>query len=111
MAEPVFLLEQSMRPRMEAVIRADCRLRGYELHAVSARSNHIHVVVSTGDVDPDKVMETFKGYCTRELKAAGLKRRHWWTEGGSTRYINDATSLASAVRYVQGQDVSWRKVK
>ena len=112
MAEKPFLLKGPMRPRVEAVIRADCLRRGYELHAVSARSNHIHVVVSTGDVDPDKVMETFKVYCTRELKdATGGRRRHWWTEGGSTRYINDATSLAAAVCYVQGQDVSWRKIK
>ena len=55
--------------------------------------------------DPDDVMAQFKSWCTRRLKeyqgSLPQNRQHWWTEGGSKRYLNDDASLEAAVRYVK----------
>ena len=74
-----------------------CTIRNWQLHAVNARTNHVHVVV-TADRDPDEVMNQLKAWCSRKLSdAAGLTatvaakkagRRHWFTEGGDKEVID-----------------------
>ena len=81
-----------------------CDIRRWHLHAVNARTNHVHAVVTAG-IPPDKVMDQLKAWCTRRLNeydtARGAARReHWWTRHGSTRYINDVEYLQNAVQYV-----------
>ncbi|HEV3118489.1 MAG TPA: hypothetical protein VGY58_15675 [Gemmataceae bacterium] len=103
---------------MRATIAEHCRIRGWELHAVNCRTNHLHVVV-TADRDPDQVRAQFKAWCTRRLKELQAKRlkcsdaadvarqmrENWWAERGSRRFINDEGALEAAIRYVQdGQD-------
>ena len=111
MTEPELWLTPSMRPIVEATIEENCRHHGWTLHAASARSNHVHVVVSAGDVRPERVLNTFKAYCTRSLKRlpSMAGRTKWWTEDGSKGYLNTEDSLRQAILYVQGQDVSWIK--
>src|SRR5260370_41734958 len=46
MAEPAVLLTPEQRQIVEKTIADHCRIRGWTLHAVSARTNHIHVVVT-----------------------------------------------------------------
>src|ERR1700746_1828662 len=41
-------LDQSRRSSVENAIRETCAYRRWTLHAVNARTNHIHVVVSIG---------------------------------------------------------------
>jgi hypothetical protein len=47
-------------------------------------------------------MEDYKAYCTRRLREAGFEpeRRHWWTEGGSKRYLWKPEPLRASIRYV-----------
>jgi hypothetical protein len=96
---------------VEQTIADHCRIRGWHLHVVNCRSNHVHVVV-TAPVSPQKVEEQFKAWCTRRLKELERRRRdgsadrspirkHWWQERGSRRYINDEDGLAQAVIYVR----------
>jgi len=105
MKEPEFRLSAADRRTVEATIRAHCRVRTWDLHAVNARSNHVHVVVTAAGYPPQTVRDQFKAWCTRRLKAAGATRTRFWTEGGSCRWINREDDLGDAVRYViEAQD-------
>ena len=86
---------------MIATIRDHCAFRNWILHAVDARTNHVHVVVSAPGYAPETVREQLKAWCTRKLKQQGrLDRRDFWTEGGSLRWINSDDDLEAAIRYV-----------
>lgn len=112
MAEPAVILNQEQRALVEQTVRDHCRIRGWMLHAVRARTNHVHVVV-TADRDPDQVRDQFKAWCSRKLSdAAGLVRtvakkagrRHWFTEGGDSGVIDSEKYLVNAIKYVlEGQ--------
>lgn len=112
MAEPPVLLTPPQRSLVEQTVTDHCRVRGWGLHAVRARTNHVHVVV-TADRDPAQVRDQFKAWCSRKLSdAAGLTqwvaknagRRRWFTEGGDVEFIDDDEYLLNAVRYVlEGQ--------
>src|SRR5262249_7889148 len=62
MSEDACILDQTQRRLVEKTIADHCRIRGWDLHAVNCRSNHLHVVV-TADRDPDEVREQFKAWC------------------------------------------------
>src|SRR5437016_11356585 len=64
MNEPEVALTETQRQIVEATIRDHCRFRKWTLHAVNARSNHVHVVVSA-DIHPDQVMAQLKAWCSR----------------------------------------------
>jgi REP element-mobilizing transposase RayT len=103
------VLNPEQRRLVDQTIAKHCAVRGWHLHIVNCRSNHVHVVV-TAKAPPKVVRDEFKAWCTRHLKE--LQRRgnadpsqpvriNWWTEGGSTRWLNDEDSLAEAIRYVR----------
>jgi REP element-mobilizing transposase RayT len=106
-ANPVVLMP-AHRAIVEQTVTAHCRFRQWRLHAVNARTNHVHVVV-TADRDPNEIMEQLKAWCSRKLSdAAGLTdvvavkagRRRWFTEGGDTKSIHDELHLQNAIRYI-----------
>ena len=108
MVEGAVRLSPAQRAIVEETIADHCRIRKWTLHAMNARSNHVHVVV-TADLDPEEVMEQLKAWCSRRLSdAAGLTepvaakagRRHWFTEGGDKEIIENETYLENAIRYV-----------
>jgi REP element-mobilizing transposase RayT len=108
MAESAITLSAEQRAVVETTIRDHCRIRGWTLHAVNVRSNHVHVVV-TADRAPEEVMNPFKAWCSRKLSdqvglanpvARNAGRRRWWTEHGSTKWINDEEYLQEAIDYV-----------
>jgi len=101
--EPV-QLDASQRTVVSETIRKHCDLRQWTIHALNVRSNHIHLVAAA-DAAPEKVMSQLKSWCSRRLNEAAYadgscSRRKWWTEHGSTKWINDAIYLENAVRYV-----------
>lgn len=112
MAEPAVVLTDDQRTLAEDTIRDHCRIRGWTLHAVNARTNHVHVVV-TAERDPEEIMDQFKAWCSRKLsdqagltKAVAKKagRRHWFTEYGDKKRLEDEDALQNAIRYVlEGQ--------
>jgi REP element-mobilizing transposase RayT len=112
MVESAVVLSAEQRALVEQTVRDHCRIRKWLLHAASARTNHVHVVV-TADRDPAEVMNQFKAWCSRKLSdAAGLVgavakkagRRHWFTEGGDKELIDSEEYLTNAIRYVlEGQ--------
>ena len=106
MTEDACRLTVQQRDAVEQQIRETCRHRGWHLHAVNCRSNHVHVVVSAAETHPRKVRIDLKSWATRSLKQQfDGKREHWWAERGSIRYLYDDQSLEAAVMYVnEGQD-------
>ena len=97
--EPVCLTDEQ-RQLVEATVQAHCGLRGWTLHAVNVRTNHVHVVV-TADLPPDHVLIQFKAWCSRRLSdCVEAAPRAWWTKGGSTKWINDEAYLQNAIAYV-----------
>jgi REP element-mobilizing transposase RayT len=97
--EAPVLLDGEQRGVVEATIRAHCEFRGWQIHAVNARSNHVHVVV-TADVAPEAVMAQLKAWCSRRLNERGTPRDHWWTKHGGTKWINEEAYLQNAIGYV-----------
>jgi len=69
---------------------------------VNVRANHVHVVVSNSN-SPERMMDSFKGYATRALRAAGLAdpSQRPWSRHGSTKYLWADTHIATAVEYVE----------
>src|SRR5580704_16263495 len=46
MTEDACILDPQQRTLVEQTIADHCRIRGWQLHAVNCRSNHVHVVVT-----------------------------------------------------------------
>ena len=112
MTESACRLDDIERSLVEVTIAAHCRLRGWSLHAVNCRSNHLHVVVTAKDRHPDEVRDQLKAWTVRRLKELELERvldknhassarKKWWAERGSKRYLSDEDSLEAAIQYVR----------
>jgi len=100
MKEAEFRLSPEQRRTVETTIRDHCSIRNWTLHAVNARSNHVHVVVTAAKYRPETVRDQFKAWCTRKLKSLAGARSRFWTEGGSCRWMNRQDELESALIYV-----------
>jgi REP element-mobilizing transposase RayT len=94
-------LNEELRQIVMNTVREVCDYRGWKLHAVNCRSNHLHVVLSAPDVTPERVMSQLKSWCSRHLnERVGTKRREdWWTRHGSTLYLNSEAAVADKVDY------------
>jgi REP element-mobilizing transposase RayT len=108
MVEDAVELTTSQRDLIEETIRRHCTIRNWPMHAVNARTNHIHVIV-TANRDPDDVMGQLKAWCSRALSDAAeltkpvakeAGRRHWFTEGGGKEVIDNEEYLRNAIKYV-----------
>ncbi len=105
MSEDACRLGDEERAVVENQIRQTCRHRGWRLHAVNCRSNHVHVVMSAADTRPKKVRTDLKAWTTRSLKSRNPHRDNWWAERGSIRLLLDDDNLADAIQYVtEAQD-------
>jgi REP element-mobilizing transposase RayT len=116
MTEDACRLSDRQRGAVDRQIGETCRRRGWQLHAVNCRSNHVHVVVSAPDAAPKKIRSDLKAWATRCLKeqsrsrdgAAGgdAERENWWAQRGSIRFLYDEPSLEAPILYVtEGQDI------
>ena len=107
MTEDACWLNPEQREAVHQQIAETCFHRGWILHAVNYRTNHLHVVVAASG-SPRIVRSQLKAWCTRKLKglaqskeANGKTRENWWAERGSQRFINDDMSLEAAIVYVR----------
>ena len=98
---PPILLGRAQRNVVELAIQEVCEHRGYALHAVNARTNHVHSVVNAS-CKPEHVMDSFKAYATRKLREAGLLDQHVkpWARHGSTPYLWTEEQVERAIDYV-----------
>ena len=104
------LLNAAQRRSVEKAIREVCLYRGWILHALSVRTNHVHTVVAIGTLKPERALNAFKAYATRRMRADGnWKRSHSpWADKGSKRWLWNERSLQRAIDYVingQGEEL------
>jgi REP element-mobilizing transposase RayT len=91
-------------PRRQVTLDALCeiaRRKGWTLHAVHVRSNHVHLVVTAAGT-PERVMNDCKTAASRRLNKMfpGEQIRTRWTRHGSTRYLWTEEAVAEKVYYV-----------
>jgi REP element-mobilizing transposase RayT len=106
MTGPTLHLGVADRQIVERTVAEVCRHRRWRLYAVSARTEHVHVVL-TAPGRPERILEALKAWCTRRLREAARAEREAviWSRHGSTRYLWDHKSLEEAAAYVRyGQD-------
>lgn len=101
MNEAPLVLKLAERQIVDETIRRHCTIRNWPLHALNARSNHVHVIVTAPSYDPETVRDQFKSWCTRMLKPVLPGRSNFWTERGSCRWINCLDDLETVVTYVK----------
>jgi REP element-mobilizing transposase RayT len=94
-------LNARQRSVVEGTIREVCTYRRYGLRAINVRTNHVHLVVSAAS-RPEPILNTFKSYSTRALRAAGLlpPSTQVWARHGSTVYLWKEDDVSRAVAYV-----------
>ncbi len=106
MTENPILLDDDQRLRVEAVCRKHAAIRGWALHAVSVRSNHVHIVV-TADKPPELVRDQFKANATRVLRESpgAIDQEKVWARGGDCEIVDGETNLERVIQYVtEAQD-------
>ena len=89
------------REVVEDAIHHVCQRRGWKLHALNVRSNHVHAVLSA-EQRPEDVMIALKAWGTRFLADRSFRERRAriWAVHGSTRWIKTEASFDLAVNYV-----------
>jgi len=107
---PVYL-NAARRKAVETAIIEVCRRRGWTLLAINVRTNHFHVVVVTPGLKPDRALNAFKAYATKQMRENGcLTSEHSpRVDKGSERWLWNEMSVANACDYVvngQGCDLS-----
>ena len=100
-SEPV-TLRTADRVAVEAACLKHCNFRGWTLHAVNARTNHVHVVVSAY-AKPQVVRDQLKANCTQAIRAQTdpLNCERTWTKGGDCQVLFDEDDLFDAIDYVK----------
>ena len=95
------ILNLNQRKIVEHAIQEVCEQRKYALHAVNARSNHVHSVV-TALRRPEYVLNSFKAYATRKLRETNLLSESVkpWARHGSTPYLWTEEEMERAIDYV-----------
>ena len=78
-----------------------CAHRDWNLLAAHVRSNHVHVVVEA-EIRPERIMNEFKSYASRELNRLGIDEldRKRWSRHGSTRWLWTDDDVKQALQYV-----------
>jgi REP element-mobilizing transposase RayT len=101
LSEPPYQLDAPRRRVTRDALCEVCVRKGWTLHAVHARSNHVHVVVTAGG-QPERVMNDLKTAASLRLNKAfpAERARRRWTRHGSTRYLWTEEAVAEEVHYV-----------
>lgn len=101
MSQPPYHLDRDRRAAVLGALHGHCAHRGWSLLAVHVRTNHIHAIVEA-DVRPERVMNEFKSYASRELNRLDLdgSDRKRWARHGSTRWLWKDEDVREAIRYV-----------
>jgi REP element-mobilizing transposase RayT len=96
-----FLLNEIQRKSVEETVKEFCEHKNYQLHAVNARTNHVHAVISA-QTKPEPIINFLKSYSTRKLKELKLISNEVkpWSRGGSRRYLWKERHVSLAIEYV-----------
>ncbi len=106
MKEDPVLLSRIQQDKVEKVCHRHAEIRGWVLHAVSARSNHVHIAV-TADAAPIQVRDQFKANATRVLRQdpEAISNAKIWTRGADVDIVEDDDALERVILYItEAQD-------
>ena len=99
------MLDEAGRAAVLEAIRKHCGYRSWNLLAAHVRTNHVHVVVEA-EARPERIMNEFKSYASRELNGLGPHgpNHKRWARHGSTRWLWKDEDVRHALQYViEGQ--------
>jgi len=107
---PPITLNAAQRQSVESAVRETCTVRHWLLHALNVRTNHVHSVVSIGEIDPDLALIALKANATRQMREDNcwLAENSPWVRKGSKRNLWNEKSIERAIDYVlygQGDDL------
>jgi len=99
-SSPAVILTREQRSVIDAAIREVCAFRGWQLHAIHVRTNHLHAAVTCAEA-PERVMNQWKSWSTRRLREQGLcdEGMKLWARHGSTQYLWYEAALLAAMNY------------
>ena len=109
---PVILLNHDQRQIVQAEIDLHCEYRQWRLWIANARTNHVHVVVTTPGYNGAKVRDQLKANCTRALRQHDQRfvDRPVWSVGGDWQCLATHDDLEQAILYAgEAQDRVDRK--
>ncbi|MBX7053380.1 MAG: transposase [Pyrinomonadaceae bacterium] len=91
-------LDGARRKSVENAIREVCQHRNWRLLAINVRTNHFHTVVVTPGLKPDRALNAFKSYATRNMRKSGCysDTKTPWVDKGSERWLWNEISVANA---------------
>ncbi|NJM54477.1 MAG: hypothetical protein HC846_14550 [Blastocatellia bacterium] len=95
-------LDAQRRTFVEKAIRETCQKRNWGLLAINVRTNHVHVVVDTGNRNPNQALIAFKANATREMRENNCwnSEHSPWADKGSKRWLWNEKSIEIAVDYI-----------
>ena len=98
--QEAMVLTSEQRECADRAMQETCRIRGWTIHALNVRTNHVHIVV-TGQVEPGRILGDLKRWSTRGLREQGLAGadRLVWAEDGSKQWLWDRKAVADACEY------------
>jgi REP element-mobilizing transposase RayT len=96
-----YVLDEVARPVVLSAIQRHCAYRSWNLLAAHISSNHVHIVVEA-EARPERIMNEFKSYASRELNQLTSQRpdRKRWARHGSTRWLWKDEDVMHALQYV-----------
>ena len=103
----VLLLSSEQRAVVTHECERHCDFRGWHLWAVTARSNHVHAVVTAAGYSGATIRDQLKANGTRGLRErwAEFRDRPVWSVGGDWLCVNGEDELEAVCLYVRhGQD-------
>jgi len=101
MTRPPVGLNAKRRAAAEEGVKQACEKRKWALHAVNARTNHVHAVV-TASCNSKKVRSALKAYATKVMRESGcwLEEYSPWSYGGGRSPLWTQKELSAAIAYV-----------
>ncbi len=98
-------LGPKQRTIVHRAIEEVCQHRGWRLHALNVRTNHVHVVV-TANRRGKRVYNDFKSYATRRMKEAGCLPEACLEVFEKDRFLTGAAPTATSSRDRQGAETA-----
>ena len=84
---------------VEDVVRKEAHRIGQEILALAVCSNHVHLVVGSGNESIESTVSRYKNVATSALKKAGLTERIW-TRDFDKRFCYSSEELKEKIEYV-----------
>jgi REP element-mobilizing transposase RayT len=104
-----WLRQPTIAPVVEAAVRYFDRQR-YELLAWVIMPNHVHVLVKIGQAPLARLIQSWKGFSSREANKLLQREGCFWEREYWDTYMRDETQASKARRYIEQNPVKAKLV-